>query len=156
MPRKAIAVLIAILAMSLTVAIGPATAKKNGNGKRADTFIENDCKNLAQKPRHIELACGKKKSRQDDTELRKVRYRNKSYGKNNARARANLHMRDVTNGRTQVKLRFKNLKKCAGNHTHGKADKKSEIYRKVKIKYKNNSDVPAGGKRRWTKKLGCG
>ena len=155
MPRKAIAVLMALVAMSLTLAVtGTATAKKK-DGKRADTFIENDCKNLAQKPRHIELACGNRKARQDDTELRKVRYRNKSYGKNNARARANLHIRDVTNGRTQVKLRFKNLKKCAGKHD-GKADKDSEIYRKVKIRYKDASDVPAGGKRRWTKKLGCG
>jgi len=155
MPRKAIAVLMALVAMSLTLAVtGTATAKKDG--KRADTFIENDCKKLTQKPRHIELACGKKKSRQDDTELRKVKYRNKQYGKNNVRAKANLHQRDVTNGRTQVKLRFKNLKKCAGKHAKGNADNKSQVYRKVKIKYKDNSDVPVGGKKRWTKKLGCG
>jgi hypothetical protein len=156
MPRKAIAVLMALVAMSLTLGVtGTASAKKK-DGKRADTFIENDCKRLAQKPRHIELNCGKKKSRQDDTELRKVRYRNKQYGKNNVRARANLHIKGVTNGRTQVKLRFKNLKKCAGKHANGKADNKSEVYRKVTIRYKNGNDVPAGSKRRWNKKLGCG
>lgn len=153
MPRKAIAVLMALVAMSLTLAVtGIATAKKN-DGKRADTFIENDCKNLAQKPRHIELDCGKNKRSQDDTELRKVRYRNKQYGKNSVRARANLHQKDVTNGRTQVKLRFKNLKKCAGKKAKGKADKDSEVYRKVQIKLKN----PAPGqKKRTNEKLGCG
>jgi len=158
MPRKATAVLIALVAM-LAVGVSPAAAKKNnGNGKRANTFIENDCKNLTKKPRHIELACGKKKSREDDTELRKIHYRNKSYGKNNARARANLHQHDVTNGRTQVKLRFKKLKKCVGKHSHHNhgADKDSSVYRKVKIRYKNASDVPVGAKRRWTKNLGCG
>ncbi len=54
-----------------------------------------------------------------------------------------------------MKLRFKNLKSCAKKKAKGKADEKSEVYRKVKVKYKNNSDA-AGGKRRWTEKLGCG
>ena len=151
---KAIGVLAAVAAMSLGAGVAPATAKKNGNGKRANTYIENDCKRLAQKPRHIDLACGKNKKNQDDTQLRKVRYRNKAYGKNQVRARANLHQRDVTNGRTQVKLRFKNLKKCANKKAKGGGvDKKSEIYRKVTVKYKN----PAPGQRkRFNEKLGCG
>ncbi|MEA2347205.1 MAG: hypothetical protein QOG62_992 [Thermoleophilaceae bacterium] len=150
---KMIGVLAAVAAMSLGAGVGPAVAKKH-DGKRNNTFIENDCKRLAQKPRHISLDCGKNKRHSDDSELRKVRYRNKNYGKNNTRARANLHIAGVTTGRTQVKLRFKNLKKCTNKHTKGGGvDKKSEVYRKVNVKLKN----PAPGvKKRWNEKLGCG
>ncbi len=150
---KYVGVVAAVVAMSLSAGVGSAAAGKN-DGNRNNTFIENDCKRLAQKPRHISLDCGKNKRHSDDSELRKVRYRNKNYGKNHTRARANLHVAGVTNGRTQVKLRFKNLKSCTNKHTKGgKVDKKSEVYRKVTVKLKN----PAPGQRkRRTEKLGCG
>ena len=146
----------AVAALSLSVGLGSATAQNNNNndddGKRADTFIENDCKRLAQKPRHIELACGQSRRNQDDVELRRIRYRNKQYGENNVRARARLHVKDVS-GIGKVKLRFKNKKNCA-RKGKGSADRNDAVYKKVTIKFKGNA--PAGLRKRYNERLGCG
>ncbi|MBA2763584.1 MAG: hypothetical protein H0U42_02715 [Thermoleophilaceae bacterium] len=144
----------AVAALSLSVGLGSATAEHNNNddGKRANTYIENDCKRLTQKPRHIELACGQSRRNQDDVELRKVRYRNKQYGKNNVRARARLHVEGVS-GKNKVKLRFKNKKNCA-RKGKGSADRNDPVYKKVTIKFTGGQ--PAGLKKRYNERLGCG
>lgn len=168
---RKIGVVAAVAALSLTVGVGSATAQNNNNnnkknGKRADTFIENDCKRLAQKPRHIELACGQSRRNQDDVELRRIRYRNKQYGKNNVRARGRLHVEGVA-GRNKVKLRFKNLKRCGrgnnrrnnnggnnGGRNNGGRNNRDQVYRKVTIKFQGGQ--PAGLKKRYNERLGCG
>lgn len=154
---KKIGAVAAVAALSLTVGVGSAAAQNNNNnnknnGKRADTFIENDCKRLTQKPRHIELACGQSRRNQDDVELRRIRYRNKQYGKNNVRARGRLHVEGVS-GIGKVKLRFKNRKDCA-RKGKGRAERNDPVYKKVTIKFKGNQ--PAGLKKRYNERLGCG
>ncbi len=152
---KKIGLLAAIAAMSLTAGVGSATAgnnNKNDRGERKDTFIENDCKRLTQKPRHIELACGRSKKNQDDVEVQRIRYRKKAYGKNNARARGRLHVEGLS-GKHEVKLRFKKRKNCAKKQG-GRIDKNDPVYRKLTIKFKGGQ--PAGLKKRYNERLGCG
>ncbi len=153
MARISLAVL-AALAVAL-VAVMPATAHKRGDGKRANTFIQNDCKRLQQKPRHIELACGKAKRHQDDVELKRVRYKKRSYGKNHTKARGRLHVRGVGHGK--VHLRFERLRKCNNKHRRGggkkgRRDNKVEVYRRVEIKLK---DPTTGRRDRFKERLGC-
>jgi len=152
---RKIGAIVAVAALSLSVGLGSATAGKNNNndrGERKDTFIENDCKRLTQKPRHIELACGQSRRNQDDVELRRIRYRKSQYGENNARARGRLHVEGVS-GIGKVKLRFKNKKNCARN-SKGRVDRNDAVYRKVTIKFKGNT--PAGLRKRYNERLGCG
>ncbi len=137
-----------VLALGATMAMAGGGNNNNngggGDGNRKRTFIENDCRNLVEKPRHIDLGCAQNRKHQDDLQLKKIRYRNSQYGDSQVRARGNFHVKGVTDGRTQVRLRFKKLQNCRKNQ---------QAYRRVTVKQK---DAIAGQPDRFTEHLGCG
>ena len=112
--------LVAVLVVSLAAIYGtPAMAKKDGK-KKAE--VQYNCKKSRVKPQHIEVGCDKHDERAD---LRRVEYKDKDYGDNKVRGKADFSA--GTGGNNKVKLRFKKLKKCKGE----------QVYRRVTVKFKN-------------------
>ena len=150
---KAVGVLAAVAAMSLGAGIGPAAAKKK-HARQARQHVHRE-----------QLQASRSRSRVTSTwtvartvatrtipSCKRIRYRNKTTARTTP-AHA-VVCRSTASARVEVKLRFKNLKRCTNKHTKGgKTNKKSEVYRKVTIKAKHG---PIQGHKRFNEKLGCG